>query len=146
MYHNCGCGSQYTIKNKNQHFATNKHRNWIKAQDDIYQNRLEKELEKMQSSQKIVSSNTIMMEEDKPIINDLEQRGDTPRHPVDEDKKKGVSEATLIGAEGDSALARKQINVNIHCVRCTELRLALEMMGIVMGITAFGLILWKISK
>lgn len=134
MYHNCGCGSQYTIKNKNQHFATNKHRNWIKAQDDIYQNRLEKELEKMQSSQKIVSSNTIMMEEDKPIINDLEQvrepkivEGGNPTKDADEPQ-------------------RKQINVNIHCVRCTELRLALEMMGIVMGITAFGLILWKISK
>jgi hypothetical protein len=137
MYHNCGCGSQYTIKNKNQHFATNKHRNWIKAQDDIYQNRLEKELEKMQSSQKIVSSNSIMMEEDKPIVNDLEQ--------VREPKIVEGGNPAKDAKDADES-QRKQINVNIHCVRCTELRLALEMMGIVMGITAFGLILWKISK
>jgi len=137
MYHNCGCGSQYTIKNKNQHFATNKHRNWIKAQDDMYQNRLEKELEKMQSSQKNVSSNTIMMEEDKPIINDLEQ--------VREPKIVEGGNPTKDAKDADES-QRKQINVNIHCVRCTELRLALEMMGILMGITAFGLVLWKISK
>jgi len=141
MYHNCGCGSQYTTKNKSQHFATNKHRNWIKAQDDKYQIRLEKELEKSAPSPKIIIlPDTIMMEEDKPIVNDLEQ----VREPKIVEGGNPAKDAK--DAKDADESQRKQINVNIHCVRCTELRLALEMMGIVMGITAFGLILWKISK
>ena len=40
----------------------------------------------------------------------------------------------------------EKVNINIHCNRCSELKLALQIIGICMGITSFALVLWLIDK
>jgi len=41
---------------------------------------------------------------------------------------------------------RPSMNINIHCNRCNELKLALQIIGISMGVTSLVLVLWLIDK
>jgi hypothetical protein len=129
----CQCGSTFLKKNKTQHINTLKHKTWLK--DEEYVQRLDREM-----AQLIIDANTIEPTMEPPKVEiDLEnkepmiiERGDTPRHPDQETR----------GAEGH----RPSVNVNIHCNRCHELKLALQVIGISMGITSFALVLWLIAK
>jgi len=43
-------------------------------------------------------------------------------------------------------LLPEKVNINIHCNRCHELKLALQVIGISMGVTSLVLVLWLIDK
>jgi hypothetical protein len=129
----CQCGSTFLKKNKTQHVNTLKHKTWLK--DETYAQRLDREM-----AQLIIDGQNIEQKMEPPKVEiDLEnkdplivERGDTPRHPDQETR----------GAEGH----RPSMNINIHCNRCNELKLALQVIGISMGITSFALVLWLIAK
>ena len=141
----CQCGSSVLKKNRIQHINTNKHQIWLR--DEQYAQRLDREMAQLirgdiprHPNQENVDANTIEPKMEPPKVeNDLEnkdplivERGDTPRHPDQETR----------GAEGH----RPSMNINIHCNRCQELKLALQVIGISMGVTSFALVLWLIAK
>lgn len=115
----CQCGSTFVKRNKTQHINTIKHKTWLK--DEAYAERLDREM-----AQLIVDANIIEPQMESPKVEiDLENADKETR-----------------GAEGH----RPSMNINIHCNRCHELKLALQVIGISMGVTSLVLVLWLIAK
>ena len=118
----CQCGSTFLKKNKTQHINTLKHKTWLK--DEEYAERLNREM-----AQLIIDANTI-----EPKMESSENH-----------LENGENKEPLI-IETPPILLPEKVNINIHCNRCHELKLALQVIGISMGITSFALVLWLIAK
>ena len=117
----CQCGSTFLKKNKTQHINTLKHKTWLK--DETYAQRLDREM-----AQLIIDGQNI------------EQKMESSENHLEN----GENKDPLI-VETPVRLPEK-VNINIHCNRCNELKLALQVIGISMGITSFALVLWLIAK
>ena len=118
----CQCGSTFLKKNKTQHINTLKHKTWLK--DETYAKRLDREM-----AQLIIDGQNIEPKME-PSQNHLENgvpRGDP-------------------SLENPPIRLPEKVNINIHCNRCNELKLALQVIGISMGVTSFALVLWLIAK
>jgi hypothetical protein len=118
----CQCGSTFLKKNKTQHINTLKHKTWLK--DEEYVQRLDREM-----AQLIIDANTI-----EPKMESSENH-----------LENGENKEPLI-IENPPIRLPEKVNINIHCNRCNELKLALQVIGISMGITSFALVLWLIAK
>ncbi len=117
----CQCGSTFLKKNKTQHINTLKHKTWLK--DEEYAQRLDREM-----AQLIIDANTI------------EPKMEPPKTEIDLENKDPLI------VENPPIRLPEKVNINIHCNRCNELKLALQVIGISMGITSFALVLWLIAK
>jgi hypothetical protein len=117
----CQCGSTFLKKNKTQHINTLKHKTWLK--DEEYAERLNREM-----AQLIIDANTI------------EPTMEPPKTEIDLENKDPLI------VENPPIRLPEKVNINIHCNRCNELKLALQVIGISMGITSFALVLWLIAK
>lgn len=117
----CQCGSTFLKKNKTQHINTLKHKTWLK--DEEYAQRLDREM-----AQLILDANTI------------EPTMEPPKTEIDLENKDPLI------VENPPIRLPEKVNINIHCNRCNELKLALQVIGISMGITSFALVLWLIAK
>ena len=118
----CQCGSTFLKKNKTQHINTLKHKTWLK--DEEYAQRLDREM-----AQLIIDGQNI------------EQKMESSENHLEN----GENKDPLI-VENPPIRLPEKVNINIHCNRCNELKLALQIIGICMGITSFALVLWLIDK
>ena len=118
----CQCGSTFLKKNKTQHINTLKHKTWLK--DEEYAQRLDREM-----AQLIIDGQNI------------EQKMESSENHLEN----GENKDPLI-VENPPIRLPEKVNINIHCNRCNELKLALQVIGISMGITSFALVLWLIAK
>ena len=117
----CQCGSTFLKKNKTQHINTLKPKTWLK--DETYAQRLDREM-----AQLIIDGQNI------------EQKMEPPKVEIDLENKDPLI------VENPPIRLPEKVNINIHCNRCNELKLALQVIGISMGITSFALVLWLIAK